>query len=173
METVERARRWVFGLSFALFALACALPALEIRHVPNYFDLPAQVEEKRGIILLIGGVLAPLVGVWAGLANLTLAFCWVALLRRRWRLALLWSALTLLAAADLLRVSRGSVRIGVPLRGSVENFIEQPLIGCYLWLGSMVVAGGGALLCWHLDRRQRREHGKAEVGTIGLWRNLR
>lgn len=157
MVPVRSARNAVICLSIALFVLACALPALQVRVVPNYFNLPASVEQKRGLFLLITGLFALLSGVWAGLGNLALACCWVALLRRRWRVALVFALLALLAAGDLLRVGGRSVRYGVMLRGSVDNVIERPLIGCYLWLASMTVAGGGALLCWYLDRRRCRE----------------
>jgi hypothetical protein len=154
MDTVERTGRVVACLSFVLFAVACALPALEVRYVPRHGLPPVYVVSERGIILLIDGLLGPLYGVWIGLANLTLALAWMALLYRRWWLALVLAVLSVLTAGDLVRLSRGSVELPSPLRGGTQAYLERPLIGCYVWLGSMVVAGGGALYCWYLTRRR-------------------
>ena len=156
MDVTRRAGRVAAGLSLALFAQACVLPALALWYDPGY-EMgpigPAYLVRQPGWVFLLGGALAMVGGAWAWLANVALAVGWAALLLRRWWLALGAAVCALLAAGDLVRIGWVGFRYGVPLRGPVDVTIERPLVGCYLWLASMVIVAGGALWCRHLDRR--------------------
>jgi hypothetical protein len=59
--------------------------------------------------------------------------------------------LALIFASSLLLINPIG---GVPSSSymNLRTFIERPLIGCFLWLASFFVVGGGAAICWWLSR---------------------
>lgn len=143
--------RWVApALSLALYALACAAPALHLGQVPReprWGSGPDSVMAGWETLLLGWLAVFSLLPAW--FANPVLACSLVCVGLRWWRGAAVLALVALLLAATLLLFNR----LHVPANegGTADFILRRPLIGCYLWLGSMLVAGFGALLGVALD----------------------
>lgn len=145
-------RELTLTLSIGLFAFACLTPALELRSTPAHPPTGAEqphTEAVFGIFLLLIGWAVPYL---AWFANLTLALGWVALIKRRLRGATFLALLSLLLAADLIRLAiYGTPPIGI-YRTSIVH-LERLFPGGYLWLASMASLAIGSALAWHQHHR--------------------
>jgi uncharacterized membrane protein YhaH (DUF805 family) len=140
--------------SLGLFAVACALPALDLRAIPatGVPTPPSSLVSQAwtGFDLLLRG--------WAGLpvlepawlANPLLVLAWLALGLRRWRLALAPAAAALLHAAPSL--TRETITV-FTATGTTQLIVERVLPGTYVWMASGVMAVLGAVVGWLLAGR--------------------
>ncbi|MGI8689083.1 MAG: hypothetical protein ACR2M3_10940 [Thermomicrobiales bacterium] len=145
--------RWVvIALALACYGVACAVPALAFDAVYHQSSRPEPSVYSGGGLLALGW-LAVLYGQVAWFANPALACSLVLTAARRWRAAAALALVALLLAAALLLFNRQHIPANEG--GTADLILLRPLLGCYLWLGSIVVAGLGALLGLATDRRLR------------------
>ena len=134
--------RWgTVVLSLALYALACATPALQFRSEPA--GAPISLEPQIGLSAAFGGFLGVFGLQFAWFANPILFCTLFCLALRRWRAALGLALLTTLVAANVLLLPGQSI----PNIEGTEFYrvmLERPLIGCYLWVASILVTPIGA-----------------------------
>jgi hypothetical protein len=146
--------RWlVITLAGACYVAACALPALDFQTVYHQSgNTEPSVYSGAGLLLL--GWLAIFSGQFAWLANPLLICSLILTALRRWLAAVIVALAALLATADLVLLNRQHIPANEG--GTADLVLRHPLLACYLWLGSIVIAFIGPLLCLATDRRARR-----------------
>jgi hypothetical protein len=162
MVDVTRALRWArwgtIGVSVALYALACATPALHFATVPPRPGGAAEI--WPGYAVALSGMLAVVALQFAWYANLVLPIALLCLALQWWRTALAFATLATLIAANLLFFPFQRI----PYSDGPEFFyivLERPLIGCYLWVANILVTIVGSTAGLVLRRREGR------AGTLG------
>lgn len=134
------------GLSVLLFLLACATPCLEMsqKSDPTWY----------GLRILVLGWMGVLVGQFAWLANPLWLLGLITFALRKWRVALIALGASLLFAANTLLL------FVMPLPADESNINHTSLvrlrIGFYLWLASIAVLFGRALVMKPQSLRQHR-----------------
>lgn len=129
--------------SLAVFAAACACPALDFR-VFSGDPADYRIVTDRGFTLLLMGWLGFFAGQFAWLANPL----WLAAVvagfygRDSWSLGL--SAAALLAALLSLQLRRKAIPRDEG--GVMQGLLHRPRVGFYLWLAAMGLAAAAALV---------------------------
>jgi hypothetical protein len=137
-----RGRIVVLTISVFIYAISCALPALEFNDPENpvYF----------GFHVLIIGWLGTFIGQFGWFANLFLIVPVFLLLIRRWVGAFVGAMLSLGIA--LLSLMLFHQNVPANEGGTREIQLQHLRIGFYVWLASMVSLGLGALILRQFDR---------------------
>ena len=127
----------VLGCFALCYLLACATPALVMRHSNG------RIENWPGIQVLAFGWMGLLLGQAAWLANPVLLLGVILLVCRRWIAA----CITVLVALGLGATTVWLFSCEIPAdEGGVSHFqLAQLGFGFYAWLASMVVVAAGAV----------------------------
>lgn len=131
-----RGRVVVLTITLIIFAISCALPALE-------FNDPDDAV-YYGFRILIVGWLGALIGQFGWFANIFLLVPIFLLLFRRWVAAFFGALVTLAIALHSLMLFHQEVPADEANTRHIE--LQHLRIGFYVWLASMVCLGFGALI---------------------------
>jgi len=125
----------VIGASAAVFAIACALPALKFQ------DMSGTEQSWFGGMIFLLGWMGALVGQFGWFANLLLLGSWISA-GFRWR-----NGAVLLAACALLVAIQSLALFGEAIpadEGGVNKLTLTHLMpGFYFWMGSIFIALAG------------------------------
>ena len=133
----------VFAASLALFAVALFLPALHFHTIHNgVLSKPPGVstteEDWPGYEALAMSVLAPLVGEFAGLANLFLLVAWFFLFRDQFQKVAIFAGLAAASAMLTLQLFSTDVPLDEGGGGRDERMTHLGP-GFYVWLASILL----------------------------------
>jgi hypothetical protein len=140
-------RLLALGVSLLLYALACALPALDFLKEDGS---PTPESPMFGFVLLFIGWLGIIIGQFAWLANLGWLLSLILLLCRRWIASLVTSILAILLAMQTYALFAQRV----PANEAATSYLilQQVKIGFYVWLASFLAAGVSALILRSRER---------------------
>jgi hypothetical protein len=138
----------IIGISAVLYSIACIVPALAFVN-NNYAD---SYQTWSGFDLLAIGWMGVLIGQLGWYANPLLWLGVVALLLRRLYIAMALVCLSLCLALNTFFLYLQPV----PADAASTNrlLFQHPQVGFFLWIGSILVIGAGAVFLWVLERNR-------------------
>lgn len=154
-----RLRLSVVLLSAALFIASLCLPAILFHDtVPdgrgtNFPRIAAGTEDVSGLGMLLSSIFGPSFGNFAGLANPLLLLCWILLLARKARAALICSIAAALLTLQTFQLYSHPMMLDEG--GVVQGTLIHPLAGYYFWIASILITCLASFY-WRSAFRQKR-----------------
>lgn len=140
LRELDQSPWFIPATSLFLYLAACVLPCLE-------FDTATGDHEVwYGFSLLLQGWMAVLVGQTAWMANPLWLLAMIFFVLRRWTISITCSLAGIFLAGITFLLFRQ--KVATDLDGVIIP-LQQPKIGVYVWLLSLLVIFGGALFMRH------------------------